>query len=565
MAGWVGDRSAIARIMSISLSHDTMDAHLFRRFCEALLPQLQGARLEKIQEPSSGFLVLTFYGAARKFQLCLRHGRKDGFCFVSTARITAGQAPSAPVMRLRKYTVDRRVMAVLPQYWQRRLWLLMGGKSRPGDDKACWLLLDLRQGASLHFLSVQESPEEEKVSWPEASELASALEDWRQWPVLTPALRRCLVHLEEPERFALLEDLRLGGGDIFCQSLPQARERVVSVSAWPLPAPLLGDRYESSSADILLMLEKAGQSLVLERLADQSQTAALRPLTRRMAKLERLQRTLDEEEARLASMLARQADALALQENLWRWPADMRVASVAVEAGDHGPARDIRLDVRYSVRGNMDRFFHTVRRGQRGREHLLRRRAELEAELAALAVRSQQGLVGSFGQDGSTASHGGQTGGKAVPMLSVGNLPKNVQLFVSEDGFVLLRGRDAKGNLAVRKLAAPHDIWLHAENGPGSHVIIRRSHAGQDVPQRTLDQAGGLAACKSWQRDAAYARILYAEMRHVKPMRNAPAGTVRMDKIWDSREVAVDHSLEQRLSPDTQSSSPVGNGPKTAS
>ena len=52
------------------------------------------------------------------------------------------------------------------------------------------------------------------------------------------------------------------------------------------------------------------------------------------------------------------------------------------------------------------------------------------------------------------------------------------QLFVSDDGFALLRGRDAKGNIAARKLAAAHDIWLHTDGGPGSHVIIRRAHAG---------------------------------------------------------------------------------------
>ena len=128
-------------------------------------------------------------------------------------------------------------------------------------------------------------------------------------------------------------------------------------------------------------------------------------------------------------------------------------------------------------------------------------------------------------------------------------LPKNVQMFISSDGFVLLRGRDSKGNLAARKLAAPHDIWLHAENGPGSHVIIRRAHGGQEVPPRTLDEAGALAACKSWQRDAARARIQYAEVRHVKPMRNAPAGTVRIDKSLPSREVSVDLALEETLLP----------------
>ncbi|MDO5483778.1 MAG: NFACT RNA binding domain-containing protein [Desulfovibrionaceae bacterium] len=526
-----------------------MDAHLFRRFCDALLPLLEGARLEKIQEPAPAFLVLTFYGAGRKFQLCLRHGRKDGFCFVSTARITAGQAPTAPVMRLRKYLADRRVMACVAQCWQRRLWLLMGSgpvsATEGGVAKACWLLLDLRDGPSLHFLSPDESPEEERQRWPEAAELPQALADWRQWPVLTPALRRCLVHLEAPECSALLEDLRLGGGDVFCQSLPETPERIQSVSAWPLPAPLRAAMLETGGDDVLALLERAGQSLVLERLAQSRLQAAAHPLTRRMARLERRKRTLDEEEARLAGMRARQADALALQENLWRWPVDMRAPNLTVEEGAHGPAREIRLDARYSVRQNMERLFHTARRGLRGQEHLARRRAELEAEMAALARQRQECLAGLG--SGMTPGPGGRQEDAPLPRY---DLPKNVQLFISDDGFALLRGRDAKGNLAVRKLAAPHDIWLHAENGPGSHLVIRRAHAGQEVPERTLDQAGGLAACKSWQRDAAYARIIYAEMRHVKPMRNAPTGTVRMDKIWASREVAVDHSLEARLAAD---------------
>ena len=129
-----------------------------------------------------------------------------------------------------------------------------------------------------------------------------------------------------------------------------------------------------------------------------------------------------------------------------------------------------------------------------------------------------------------------------------------------DDGFALLRGRDAKGNIAARKLAAAHDIWLHTDGGPGSHVIIRRAHAGQEVPERTLDQAGALAACKSWQKDAARARILYAEVRHIRSMRGAGTGTVRMDKILYSREVPVDASLETRLLPESPAGKTDGTG-----
>ena len=627
-----------------------MDAHLFRRLCEDLTPQLTGGRVEKLQEPAPGFLVLTWYGGGRKRQLCLRHARKEPFCFLSASRITAGKAPSAQIMRLRKYASGRRIASCVARFCDRQIWLLLaggdsglmadqGGKGSDADaPRLAWLLLDLREGPSLHFLPEDEAPEEEAPDWPGPDTLAQALQDWRAWPVLTPALRRTLACLEEPEQWALMEDLRAGGGDVFCYgpALPEAAEISVdgaggqfsvgqftggqflgmppaveaaahadsglfpgraarsplaplathtsrsirsirAVSAWPLPpqqcAALLTEDErasglvlrEESGADVLGLTEKAGQDMVLARLAGEQAKEAALPLDRRGRKLTKLLDKLREEERRLTAMTEAQADALALQENLWQWPAEYRALSVTVAAGAHGPAREIRLDPRRNVREEMARLFHTARRGWRGLEHLVQRRVALEQEMAAIARARRDSLLGAGGgQEGSTQAGGGQTlsgqktSGKAggagtltgAAAVMPAALPKNVQLFISSDGFALLRGRDAKGNLAVRKLAAPHDIWLHAENGPGSHVIIRRTHGGQDVPVSTLDEAGSLAASKSWQKDAARARIQYAEVRHVKPMRNAPAGTVRIDKVLASREVPVDATLEEKLLPE---------------
>ena len=551
--------------------------------------------MEKIQEPADGLLALMIYSGGRKRQLCLRFGRKDPFCFVTAQRISVGRAPSAPIMRLRKYAGGRRIAACVPQWSERRLWLLLGGgadaATRGAEDDAStaqplltWLLLDLREGPSLKFLA--DAPEEDQPTWPEPEQLAAALQDWRQWAVLTPALRRTLACLDEPEQWALLEDLRLGGGDLFCYGAAQPENAhpdaapapghalasaqahvdgddpglalprpVLGISAWPLPAALqqalLGKDAEASrvqefcGGNALALTELAGQDIVLSRLALDQARAAAQPLDRRVRKLTKLLDKLREEESRLGGMMACQADALALQGELWRWPADFRAASVSVEAGPHGPAREIELDLRRSVREEMARMFHTARRGQRGMEHLADRRAALEAELASLRQARHDSLLGATAGNAEESGSGSRAPGSGM----AATLPKNVQMFISSDGFVLLRGRDSKGNLAARKLAAPHDIWLHAENGPGSHVIIRRAHGGQEVPPRTLDEAGALAASKSWQRDAARARIQYAEVRHVKPMRNAPAGTVRIDKSLPSREVAVDIALEERLLP----------------
>ena len=559
-----------------------MDAHLFSRFCEELAPRIIGGWLEKVQEPAPGLLAFNInlaargqsYGQAggsRKCQLCLRAARKEPFLFLSRSRLAAGRAPSAPVMRLRKYLAGHRILATVCCFSRRQLWLLVGGEAAEREPLATWLLLDLREGASVRFLPVSRSPQEESLRWPEPGELEEALAHWRDWPVLTPALRRALPLYDELDRQALLEDLRLGGGDVFYYTPPdgEAEEKAGSerpscrIAAWPLPDALAQGWHEEQGEDILGLVEKAGQKLVLEKAARDAAGAAALPLSRRLRKLEQLLAKLDEEEQRLLGMCAAREDGLLLQAWLWRWPADFRAPELVLPPPDEGdgdtPRKTVKLDMRRSVRDNMERLFHTARRGQRGLEHLAERRAVLRAELATVQAARQEALLGGIGH---AAGEAGTPDRNTVALgaLRGAALPRNVQLFVSDDGFALLRGRDAKGNIAARKLAAAHDIWLHTDGGPGSHVIIRRAHAGQEVPERTLDQAGALAACKSWQKDAARARILYAEVRHIRSMRGAGTGTVRMDKILYSREVPVDASLETRLLPESPAGKTDGTG-----
>ena len=110
-----------------------MDAHLFRRFCGACVPLLEGARLAKIQEPADGVLTLNLDlfasrpGFGRKAQLVFRPGHKDPFMFLSPARVAAGRTPSAPVMRLRKYAAGHTIRRAVSRWVERELWLLVSG------------------------------------------------------------------------------------------------------------------------------------------------------------------------------------------------------------------------------------------------------------------------------------------------------------------------------------------------------------------------------------------------------------------------------------------------------
>lgn len=75
--------------------------------------------------------------------------------------------------------------------------------------------------------------------------------------------------------------------------------------------------------------------------------------------------------------------------------------------------------------------------------------------------------------------------------------------FISSDGFTILAGRNNLQNDSLTlRTAAKDDIWLHAKDVPGSHVIIRSEKKA--VPASTLREAAGLAAWFS--RPASRAR-----------------------------------------------------------
>jgi hypothetical protein len=61
--------------------------------------------------------------------------------------------------------------------------------------------------------------------------------------------------------------------------------------------------------------------------------------------------------------------------------------------------------------------------------------------------------------------------------------------FRSSDGLPILVGKSGPGNDRLTwRLARSHDLWLHAQGSPGSHVVVRLNK-GKQAPPRTLREA----------------------------------------------------------------------------
>ena len=102
--------------------------------------------------------------------------------------------------------------------------------------------------------------------------------------------------------------------------------------------------------------------------------------------------------------------------------------------------------------------------------------------------------------------------------------------FTSSDGFVILVGKNNKQNEDITTHAHPNDLWFHAKDIPGSHVIVKTE--GREltaIPDTTLEEAAGLAAYYSKGQDASSVSVDYALKKYVRKPKGAKPGMVIYD------------------------------------
>ena len=87
--------------------------------------------------------------------------------------------------------------------------------------------------------------------------------------------------------------------------------------------------------------------------------------------------------------------------------------------------------------------------------------------------------------------------------------------YISSDGFHMYVGKNNLQNDALTfDFAAGCDWWFHAKQAPGSHVIVKTN--GEELPDRTFEEAGKLAAYYSSMRGSEKVEIDYIEKKHIK-------------------------------------------------
>ena len=287
--------------------------------------------------------------------------------------------------------------------------------------------------------------------------------------------------------------------------------------------------------------ERASADRVKQRSGDLLKTI--------MTIYERISRKLETHKQELAHCSEKDSYKLQgdiLSANLYRVQKGM--SELTADDYVNGGTITIKLDVRLTPSQNAQKFYSEYKKLDTAEKMLTKFIEQDNKELAYIdSVFDAASRVGSgagseaalfeikrelieTGYVRSSKSEKNTKAPKALPPLK----------FRSGDGFEILVGRNnLQNDKLTLKTALPNDMWLHTQNIPGSHVIIRAD--GADIPDSTIVEAAQLAATCSKGRNGTKIPVDYTLARFVKKPNGAKPGMVI---FVNNKTILVDPSEE---------------------
>lgn len=92
-------------------------------------------------------------------------------------------------------------------------------------------------------------------------------------------------------------------------------------------------------------------------------------------------------------------------------------------------------------------------------------------------------------------------------------------------GYTIYSGRNnVQNDYITLKLGRANDLWLHAKNIPGCHVLVKNQ--GEEFPNKVIEAAAIIAATNSKGAKSGKVEVDYCTVSHVKKPNGAKAGMV---------------------------------------
>ncbi|MDR5694962.1 MAG: NFACT RNA binding domain-containing protein [Armatimonadota bacterium] len=224
-------------------------------------------------------------------------------------------------------------------------------------------------------------------------------------------------------------------------------------------------------------------------------------------------------------------------------------ASEAVVPGySEGEEVRIPLDPRLCAVENAQAYFKRYSKLRAARQVAEGRLKEVQAETAyldsLLVYLDQATTLDDLAEIRKELEEEGYLRKSPPPHRTSGKL----RAYSTGEGFTILVGRSNRENDHLTfHIARPSDLWFHARDVPGSHVILQTG--GRTPSSEAIEVAAQVAAYFSKARGSGHVLVDYTERRYVRrPSRRQP-GMVLYNR---ERSIWVTPALPPQLAPQSQ-------------
>jgi predicted ribosome quality control (RQC) complex YloA/Tae2 family protein len=202
---------------------------------------------------------------------------------------------------------------------------------------------------------------------------------------------------------------------------------------------------------------------------------------------------------------------------------------------EDAPLIELEVDENSSLQEEAARRFARYTKARRAAQEIAQRLTALEKESETLLARQSEleNIISAKDEAALESFYGeakSETRGAKGRQRSTDDVP-GARRYRSSDGYEILVGRAARDNDNLTfRVARPHDLWLHAADYPGSHVVVRNP-TRKDIPHRTIIEAAQLAAAFSQAKRDAKVDVHYTQRKFLSKPKGAAPGLVRMSSF----------------------------------
>ena len=188
----------------------------------------------------------------------------------------------------------------------------------------------------------------------------------------------------------------------------------------------------------------------------------------------------------------------------------------------------INLDPLLSPNDNLNFYYNKYNKGKRTISALDSRFLDIQNEIRyfeeiKMFIEKENDFIGI--EEIENELNLSNSGNKIKNKIKLNKSKKRELLSFDYKGFQIFVGRNNKENEEISfSKGQPNDIWMHAKDIPGSHVLILRNN--QKVPDDVLLHAATLACDYSKAKKGDKVTVDYCERKFVKKIKNSKLGNV---------------------------------------